>query len=681
MNPEPLDEDLLELVDVLRGATPDAAELAAMQARLLGGAGAGAAASAAGAVTGATVGLKGLGALGLVIGLSVLVGPPPGASPGAPAGAVVVRPPPAARPLAAAPAAPAGVEVTAPAPPPSLDAPAPREREEIGASAPPKARARPDAPAAAPAASIPSRSAQEAPAADMVFEVEDVGAAAPPPALDRPPSEALASALRLYPRGEHDAAAVQLLRVLEGQTDDDRARFEQAQLVYAKALFHMGLYHASRIAFAEIARRGEAHRYFLEALPWLAQLTDYVPEPGALIEAIGHYRPEQLERLRGEETRERYHQLLYLLGRHRYEARALRQAIELFEQVPAGSTHYVPARFFAGISHVRARQARPAIAAFREVIRAVDDGDVGDLDEDARLRDLAWITLARVYYTASNRLDDGGRLRTDGRILGNAVDAWSRVPVGSEYWLDSLFEQSWALFLAGENDRALGRIHALQSPFFEGAYYPEAHVLRAVVLFQHCHLDEAEASVRGFHGRFDPVLADMRALLERHPTATDGFELLRRVRAGDADLSPRIAAVVRSSFEDRELLRHLAQVRSVAAEEVRVASMGGEPARASLSARLGQELAVDAALTIDTTGELVRYRLMRLVDHLQERMNEVDAVDLEIQTERRVGHVPGEGAPIRIVADQEHQVWPFDGEYWRDELPYYRAAISNRCGR
>ncbi len=25
-------------------------------------------------------------------------------------------------------------------------------------------------------------------------------------------------------------------------------------------------------------------------------------------------------------------------------------------------------------------------------------------------------------------------------------------------------------------------------------------------------------------------------------------------------------------------------------------------------------------------------------------------------------------------------IWPFNGEYWRDELGYYRVKIKNKCG-
>jgi len=34
-----------------------------------------------------------------------------------------------------------------------------------------------------------------------------------------------------------------------------------------------------------------------------------------------------------------------------------------------------------------------------------------------------------------------------------------------------------------------------------------------------------------------------------------------------------------------------------------------------------------------------------------------------------------------VQVDEEHQVWPFDGEYWRDELGFYRQQVTSQCGR
>jgi hypothetical protein len=34
-----------------------------------------------------------------------------------------------------------------------------------------------------------------------------------------------------------------------------------------------------------------------------------------------------------------------------------------------------------------------------------------------------------------------------------------------------------------------------------------------------------------------------------------------------------------------------------------------------------------------------------------------------------------------IQIDDEHQQWPFKGEYWKDELGFYRFKVANKCGR
>ena len=50
----------------------------------------------------------------------------------------------------------------------------------------------------------------------------------------------------------------------------------------------------------------------------------------------------------------------------------------------------------------------------------------------------------------------------DANKLSAAVKYWNRVDVASEYWLDALFEESWAYFLQQDYPRALGNIHTLR---------------------------------------------------------------------------------------------------------------------------------------------------------------------------------------------------------------------------
>ena len=81
---------------------------------------------------------------------------------------------------------------------------------------------------------------------------------------------------------------------------------------------------------------------------------------------------------------------------------------------------------------------------------------------------------------------------------------------------------------------------------------------------------------------------------------------------------------------------------------------------------------VARSFAVDQTGDLARGRYTRLIDELNELMTQVDTVSLEIDTYRR-GEISAEM--------EEQQMWPFDGEYWRDELGFYRQQVTSQCGR
>jgi tetratricopeptide (TPR) repeat protein len=528
-------------------------------------------------------------------------------------------------------------------------------------------------------------------AQDMSFSVEDTGTTAAP-AAEGPPSEALANALRLYQQERYLEAAVQFQRVVGGETDDAPGNVEKAQFFLGKSLYHLNFYQSALAIFDEITQNTN-HTYFAQTLQWLAQLASQLPESAGIVERIGRYGVEMLEQFNTPDQADLYNQLLYLMGRFKYQTYEFDEAISLFERVSEGSRFYIDARFFMGISHVRLRHARPAVAAFRGIIDGIDAGATG-VEDTGRMRNLAWISLARVYYAAANRVDaETGEREIDGALLGNAVEAWNNVSQDSEYWLDALFEESWAFFLADEYARAMGNIHTLFSPYFNDAYYPEALVLKAVVFFTACQIENAEAMISQFHERYDPVQSELMAQLESFEGDNQRFfEFLVALRdhPEDSTLSDRILPVVSTALSDRTVLRNLEYVRLLEAEEAHLNETPAEFRNSPLGARILQDIFVAKSFAIDTTGDLVRTRFNRLIDDLNDLLNQVDTIELEIATYLR-GNLDAEsqaqmleieragGFDVRV--DEEHMVWPFDGEYWRDELGFYRQQVTSRCGR
>ncbi len=527
-------------------------------------------------------------------------------------------------------------------------------------------------------------------AQDMQFSLDETGQPPSPPA-EGPPSEALANALRLYQQERHQEAAVQFQRVVEGESQDAPANVQKAQFFLGKCLYHLRFYQSALAIFDEIGQQGQGHLYFGQTLQWLAQLASQLPEPAGIIEKVGRYGVDQLEQFNTTESQALYNELLYIMGRYKYGQGEFEEAIALFQRVAADSSYYVKARFFDGIAHIRMRRARPAIAAFRAIIDAIDEGDVEGVEDEERMKNLAWISLGRVYYTAANRTDpETGERAIDGRLLGQAVEAWNTVDQGSEYWLDALFETSWAFFLADEYSRALGNIHTIFSPYFADSYYPEALVLKAVTFFVNCQLENAEAMIGQFHERYDPVRAELETILGQFADNTSFFGFLQQVRAGEANLSPTVRGIVSSALADRDVLRHIEYVRVLEGEEQRLASAPQAFQNSSLGGRILQDVAVAKSFAVDQTGDLARGRYTRLIDELADLSNQIDTVELEIATAMR-GELDQEmqdqmtdatrasGGDVEV--DEEHQLWPFRGEYWRDELGFYRQQVTNRCGR
>jgi hypothetical protein len=306
------------------------------------------------------------------------------------------------------------------------------------------------------------------------------------------------------------------------------------------------------------------------------------------------------------------------------------------------------------------------------------------------MKDLAWISLARVYYTAANKIADDGSRQVDGVLLGNAVEAWNKINPDSEYWLDALFEESWAFFLADEYSRALGNVHTLFSPYFKESFYPEALVLKAVVFFTNCQMKNATAMVQLFHEKYDPVQAKLDELLQKYQDNAQFFDFLKKLRSGQANMAPEVRGIIGSALSDRAVLANLEYVALLEQEENTLNKGPAQFKSSSLGARILQDILVAKSFAIDQAGEIAKARYNRLVEEMQDLSNQIDTVEIEVLNYERgqIGQelqaqmtAASESSGGEVYVSPEHNVWPFNGEYWRDELGYYRQQVTYKCGR
>jgi tetratricopeptide (TPR) repeat protein len=570
-----------------------------------------------------------------------------------------------------------------------------KKKKKGGAAAPPPAAA----PAAPGPAAPPPAAAQAAPAGKAPakkgeqprdIELDDAGGGAPVQAGQM--TEEAANAKRLFDTERWSEAALGLYRVYKGETGDDAGNRQVAQYHLAIALYRLKFFQASYGIFSEIADKPN-HLKFAETLLWLSKLATQLPEPADIVERVGKYTSDAVSRFKNPQQIDLYWQLNYMLGRYKYRNRQYEEAIQLLDKVDSKSRYFVQAQFFAGISYVQLRRSVPAVQAFQKVVTAIDEGTEG-VEDEARMRDLAFLSMARTYYSASIKLDENNTPSIDSTKLSAAVKYWNKVDIGSEYWLDGLFEESWAYFMAGDFPRAMGNIHTIGAPYFPKSFQPEAEILKAVIYFTNCNYPEATTVVAKFKAKYEPIRKDLEGVLARFKGENQEepfFKFLKEVRSGNANLPPTIKPIVELALSDRQLLRNIEYVRVLDEEQARFKKAPSSFQSSALGGEVQDGLQLARDLAVRNAGNLARERYQRAVDELAEHMRDGAKILIDIVAAQRnqldaaitTGQMSKEESKVFGVVnpDEEHVLWPFDGEFWRDELGFYRQVVVSRCGR
>jgi tetratricopeptide (TPR) repeat protein len=408
---------------------------------------------------------------------------------------------------------------------------------------------------------------------------------------------------------------------------------------------------------------------------------------------VGKYSDQHLSTFDNAAQKELYWTLNYLLGRYRYRQNEFEEAVRLFNRVDSRSENYVKAQFFTGVSYIQLKKAVAAVEAFKRVEKAVDDG--AKVEDAARMRDLARLSMARTMYSASIQLDPETNVpNIKEEHLSAAVKYWNQVDESSEYWLDAHFEEAWAYYMAGQYTRALGNIHTLKSPYFPRAFYPEADILKAIVYFFNCDYESATTVVARFNTKTTPLKEKLEAIMKKYEGENQAeafYKFLVKVRDGDANLDPEVEPLVAAALGDRQLLRNISYVEFLEKEAKHYQAAPPDFKASSVGSYVQQQIQLARERAVTQAGQLAMQRYRRYIDEMGEHLRNGEKILIDITAAQRnlldqalkEGQVSKTDAQLFGVVnpDDEHFMWPFDGEYWRDELGFYRQEVMSACGR
>jgi tetratricopeptide (TPR) repeat protein len=492
-------------------------------------------------------------------------------------------------------------------------------------------------------------------------------------------SEAIDRGDKFYGRNDFYMASIEYNKAIEDQSSDELSR-QTAEFKMGKSLYKLHFYSAAISYFDRIVQKGASHPHYNETLQWLAALTRDVPDSAGVLEKIGKYDRSELENPQLSAVRD---ELYFLLGKFNYQKNNFKVAVELFNMVNPKSPFYVQAKLFEGATHVREYSAKPAVEAFKEVLRVAEESS----DPKVRpFQDLANLSLARVFYS------------TGQFVL--ATKYFDRVSPESYDWPNSLFESSWANFMLKQAgySKALGNIHTLRAPFFEYFIKPEsaaeALTVKATIYFYNCLFDRATDAISEFEETVPVVKQGLDELLKK--TQGDNsqfFDMAVKIRAGKSGMKPIVERAARAVLTDRSLAKRFEYVRELDKEMTAHDKADPSWKTTAVANNIFSDIGVNRALMVNEAGEMARKRIERLVGEfaaLHTRVIKIKFEILEGEKRQEEEDLRSEAAKDRarkaqqigtIVVDDEHQFWPFTGEYWRDELGYYRYKLMNKCGR
>jgi TolA-binding protein len=463
--------------------------------------------------------------------------------------------------------------------------------------------------------------------------------------------DALHQAMDRQIDGDPRGAAIGFHQALGRAAGPERA---EAELFLAQSLARLGLPAAASIYYLRIVEGGPQGPLYARAVEGAAALqrldgADGGPLEKVPAEALAGLSPEVAARLG------------YLLAVSAYRAERYADAARLLEHVSPGSAAWPRAQYLSGLLLQRTDPEK-ALRAFA-ALAALDER--GDEDRGA-VKQLAQLAVGRTLYAL-------GR-------YSEASTAYAAVPRFSRHWDEALFEGAYSDLRAGDPGAALGKLHSLRSPQLADEFTPEAENLAAVIYHRNCLWPQVRDTLALFASRYEPMRDRMKSFLARNPTPA---ELAEAVDGGNALPSP----VGRRVRNDGRVGSLLADLRRVDSERRRVAG-DAELMRSALGPELLGVLEEQRARLAGAAGELIRDRLAGLVRRVDALDGENEIVGFEtLKGEKdfleewidRDALLAGQKLYRPPVAGRGREYWQFDGEYWPDEVGYYRYTVKDAC--
>jgi len=446
-------------------------------------------------------------------------------------------------------------------------------------------------------------------------------------------------------RGDKAAGADVLVEILSDQNLWDY--HGEAYVSLGDVLRSMDLHYGGLLAYAQALSMGDmAPKGTVEKA---LEAADNVGDPALLEPVFG-------ANVGLEASREARSLMAWLAAKENYRQGNFGVAQGILSLVDAKSIRFVDAQHLKGIILCQQGRYEDALAPLLTAEAKADE---------EQLLEIIRLNLGRAYFGAGN--------------FPRAIEYYAKVPRESSLWLEAQFERAWSHFRLEDVSGTLGILHTQVSPFFETSYHPEAWLLRTYSLFLLCKFPEASVQIQAFRDHYVPIRDALDNVLSR---ADDG-QLVGQVRALAAGNDTLVPAELLVRYVDEPRMQSsLSAIDRADNELARLQNVSTHP----FSAKVSTWVYDRRQNLVLTEGKRVRKHLEKELERMTVMINDTDITRMDIiRLERRLyeqASQVGKMSEARDIAQRAGYVprgWPFEGEFWADELGYYRSNVKPEC--
>ena len=340
------------------------------------------------------------------------------------------------------------------------------------------------------------------------------------------------------------------------------------------------------------------------------------------------------------------------------------------------------ALYLKGLTFIKKNDPSSAIVNYEKLYKRYQDKPATSVKKAE-----ATMALARSHYNSKHWAD--------------AISLYREIPKDNDLYRQAQAELTWSLFRAAQFRSALSVVQSLNTPYYENFYNPEALVLRSLILLFICQTEDLEKSVQLFQKNYLSTLNVLNvwngsnySAIEHYKEVEQTLSQLKKIQDGNLPVfKGRLPFfVLRSILEEPDIKLKVSYLNKIKLEK-RSLYVQFQGSQSFL--KFGTKI-IDARIKNISAeiGEMIKAQLQEKEVELSEFASQFEFINYEMlnlkKEQAKKKAIASADAPVaspqvnkndkrEFYIQNGYQYYPFQGEFWRDEIGNYQYVGVNRC--